>query len=64
MALKNSHEAAAELRVAKGTLDNWRVRGDGPTFVRIGGKVFYRDQDLQAFIENGLRSSTSETEAA
>ena len=60
MALKNSDEAAAELRVAKGTLENWRTSGNGPTFLKIGGKVFYRDEDLQTFIKNGLRTSTSQ----
>jgi predicted site-specific integrase-resolvase len=64
MALKNTQEAATDLRVSAGTLHNWRVSGKGPTFVRIGGKVYYRDQDLQAFIEKGVRNSTSETEAA
>jgi predicted site-specific integrase-resolvase len=64
MALKNCSEAAAELRVAKGTLDNWRSSGRGPAFVRIGGKVCYRDEDIESFITNGIRRSTSEPAAA
>jgi len=64
MALKTSQEAALSLRLAEGTLANWRVQGRGPAFVRIGGKVCYRDEDIEAFISGGSRRSTSETEAA
>jgi predicted site-specific integrase-resolvase len=64
MTLKTSQEAALSLRLAEGTLANWRVQGRGPAFVRIGGKVCYRDEDIEAFIAGGSRRSTSETEAA
>ena len=64
MALRSSKETAARLRLAEGTLSNWRVQGKGPAFVKIGGKICYRDEDLDAFIASGLRSSTSETEVA
>jgi predicted site-specific integrase-resolvase len=60
MALKTSSEAAEELRIAKGTLENWRSSGNGPVFLRIGGKVFYRTEDLETFIKRGLRTSTSQ----
>lgn len=64
MALRPSKETAARLCVADGTLANWRVQGRGPAFVRIGGKICYRDEDIDAFIASGIRNSTSETEAA
>ena len=64
MALKTSQETALSLRLAEGTVANWRVQGRGPAFVRIGGKVCYRDEDIEAFIAGGFRRSTSETEAA
>jgi predicted site-specific integrase-resolvase len=60
MALRTSKETAARLRISDGTLANWRVQGKGPAFVRIGGKICYRDEDTDAFIENGLCLSTSE----
>ncbi|MDN4982239.1 hypothetical protein QY049_03235 [Bradyrhizobium sp. WYCCWR 13022] len=50
--------------MADGTLSNWRIQGKGPRFVRIGGKICYRDEDIEAFIASGVRQSTSETEAA
>ncbi len=65
MALSTSRETAARLRISEGTLAKWRVQGKGPVFVRIGGKICYRDEDTNTFIENGLCHSTSEkTEAA
>ena len=36
--------------IAPETLDTWRSRGRGPKYVKIGGKVFYRISDLDAFI--------------
>jgi hypothetical protein len=53
-------EAAAFLRRCKHTLAIWRVHGTGPRFVKIGSKVAYRRQDLEAFIEGAQFDSTSE----
>lgn len=45
-------EAAALLSVAVQTLRNWRWRGEGPRFRKIGNRlVRYARADLQAFIE-------------
>lgn len=38
--------------------------GTGPVFVKVGSRVFYRPQDLDAWVETRLRRSTSEYEAA
>lgn len=40
--------------VSKATLDWWRVKGRGPSFVKIGRRVFYRQTDLDAFILAGV----------
>jgi hypothetical protein len=37
--------------VAPQTMRVWRVTGRGPDFVRVGRKVRYRMQDLEAFLE-------------
>ena len=60
--LMNEHQAAALLGVAVKTLRNWRCRGDGPKFVKLGGgrMVRYRESDLTAFIERDVRASTSD----
>ncbi|MET4807497.1 helix-turn-helix domain-containing protein [Limibacillus sp. MBR-115] len=50
-------EAARFLGHEPKTLANWRCQGKGPQPRKVGGRVFYRLEDLQAFV-NG------ETEAA
>jgi len=42
------------------TLRNWRVRGEGPKFLKIGRLVRYRLSDVLAWEEASLRSSTSD----
>jgi hypothetical protein len=41
-------------------LRNARWKGDGFPFIKMGGGVFYRPEDIDAFIENRLMHSTSE----
>lgn len=43
-------KAAEVLGVRPCTLDAWRVRGEGPPFVRVGRSVRYRASDLDRFI--------------
>lgn len=62
--LLTPEHAAARLGVAKQSLAKWRVSGIGPVFVKVGSRVFYRQQDLDAWVETRLRRSTSEYEAA
>jgi hypothetical protein len=62
-ALFDTPQAAEYLSVSTDTLNGWRVKGVGPRFVKLasGGSrapIRYRLVDLDAFIENGLRSST------
>lgn len=46
-----TEEASGELRVPPRTMEDWRRRRCGPSFVRIQGKVRYRRADLDAWIE-------------
>jgi predicted DNA-binding transcriptional regulator AlpA len=54
--------AAAEyLGVATATLEKQRIKGGGPRFIKIGPKlVGYTIEDLDAHIEAGRRTSTSD----
>lgn len=52
-------EAAERLNVSASTLAKQRVRGDGPKFVKIGSRVSYRPEDVEAYIESRVRRSTS-----
>ncbi len=58
--LLDTTEAAAFLRRSKRTLEHWRVAGGGPRYVKNLGRALYRPEDLLAFVEGGLRTSTSE----
>lgn len=31
------------------TLQRWRAEGYGPPYLRIGGSIFYRTEDIEAF---------------
>lgn len=42
------------------TLANWRCSGRGPAFVKIGGHVRYRPQDLKTFLDSRVFASTSD----
>jgi predicted DNA-binding transcriptional regulator AlpA len=54
-------EAADFLGYTIRALQNWRLRGGGPPFIRISGRsVRYRRRDLIAWIESRSVRSTSE----
>jgi predicted DNA-binding transcriptional regulator AlpA len=53
-------EAAEYLRLKKGTLDNWRSRGRGPRFIKLGRKVSYDTRDLDHWINQNKQSSTAD----
>lgn len=53
-------EAAPKVGQSPRTLEDWRTKGIGPKFVKLGRKVFYRPEDLDAWIEERAFTSTSE----
>ena len=59
--LLTTPEAARYLGLAVSTLNKWRVYGYGPTFVKLGRAVRYRQDDLDRFLEARARRSTSES---
>ena len=59
--LMDERKAAGLLCYSVRALQNWRVRGGGPRFVKVSGRsVRYRRRDLLAWIEERTRSNTSE----
>jgi hypothetical protein len=42
------------------TLDNWRHRGCGPAYIKIGARIGYLEKDLIAFLERRRFTSTSD----
>lgn len=53
-------EAARYVRLSKPTLERFRLSGDGPTYIKLGGAVRYRKLDLDAWLESRRTRSTSE----
>lgn len=42
------------------TLSRWRSEGIGPIFLKLGGHIAYRLEDIEAYEQRSLRRSTSE----
>ncbi|MEM8771313.1 MAG: helix-turn-helix domain-containing protein [Pseudomonadota bacterium] len=53
-------EAARFLCLSPRTLEKHRTYGTGPTYRKLGGRVVYSIDDLEAWANRGLRSSTSD----
>jgi predicted DNA-binding transcriptional regulator AlpA len=41
--------AADELGLSPRTLEGWRRRGEGPPYLKIGRRVKYRPEDIEAY---------------
>lgn len=54
--LVTTDELARRWRVTARTLERWRVAGTGPAWLRLGGRVFYRRNDIEVF-ETGQRQT-------
>ena len=55
-----SPRAAEYLGVAESTLAKWRMRGDPPTYRKLGRVVVYDQADLDSYLESCRRQSTSD----
>ncbi len=56
----STRRAAAYLGLSPRTLDRYRVSGGGPDFHRFGGRVLYRQTDLERWATERRVSSTPE----
>jgi len=54
-------EYAASRRCSQKTLERERTAVTGCPYVLIGRRVFYREEDIEAFLAGRVRNSTSET---
>ena len=57
--LLTQKELSERIDTKESTLAQWRYLGRGPKFVRLGRKIFYRQQDIDAFIDANVHQSTS-----
>ena len=53
-------EAARFVGLSGRTLEKHRTYGTGPRYSKLGGRVVYRLEDLQAWVELGAKASTSD----
>ena len=53
-------EAARFLGLSGRTLEKHRTYGTGPQYRKIGGRVVYTLEDLQAWADRGTKRSTSD----
>ena len=53
-------EAARFLGLSYRTLEKHRTYGTGPKYRKIGGRVIYALEDLQAWADRGTKNSTSD----
>jgi predicted DNA-binding transcriptional regulator AlpA len=42
------------------TLDNWRSKGGGPPYLKLGSRVIYDDDEVDAWLAARRRTSTSD----
>jgi hypothetical protein len=48
-------QAAKILGAKKATLDWWRWAGQGPTYLKLSGKIYYLEADLEDFVRSCRR---------
>lgn len=56
----SSRELATRWGLKPRTLERWRAVGLGPHFLRLGGRIAYRLEDVEAYEQSHYFSSTSE----
>ncbi|MBX6387006.1 MAG: DNA-binding protein [Microbispora sp.] len=61
MSVRHLHQAdlARRWNISPRTLERWRWLGQGPRFLKIGGRVAYRLEDIEAFEAAQLRTSSA-----
>ena len=51
-------DLANRWRMSPRTLERWRFTGEGPQFIKLGGRVVYRLEDIEAFEQRQIRQVT------
>lgn len=55
-----TQQAAAYLGLSHRTLEKHRTYGTGPAYRKLGGRVLYAVEDLQAWADRGAKVSTTD----
>ena len=51
-------QLAARWSISEASLERWRSEGIGPKFLKLPGRILYRQVDIEAFEESCLSTST------
>jgi predicted site-specific integrase-resolvase len=54
----NQKQLATRWGVSEATLERWRSEGIGPQFLKLCGRVLYRQIDIEAYEASCLATST------
>ena len=60
----NQIDLARRWSISPRTLERWRWIGQGPRYIKIGGRVIYRVEEVEAFEAQQTRGCTSDTPGA
>lgn len=55
----NQRELAVRWGISPRTLERWRWTGEGPNYLKLGGRVAYRLVDIEAYERIIVRTRTS-----
>jgi predicted DNA-binding transcriptional regulator AlpA len=61
MRLVTPKALAERLDMSTSTLAKWRLDGAGPAYVKIGARVAYDEEMVEAWLASRVRKSTSDT---
>ncbi|RDV04519.1 helix-turn-helix transcriptional regulator [Undibacter mobilis] len=59
--LLDQNQVSERWGVSVRTLERYRLTGTGPRFIRIGRLVRYRESDLEEYVFDHVRTSTSQS---
>jgi predicted DNA-binding transcriptional regulator AlpA len=60
----DTHGAAEYTGFARSTMAKQRLRGDGPPYVKVGGKILYPLEELDAWLDSQPRLTSTAFQAA
>lgn len=57
--LLTTAQAAEHLHLSASTLEKMRCHGRGPKYLKMGGRVLYRHEDLESYLASCLVNTIS-----
>ena len=57
-ALIPAHQMPRYIGIAQQTAARWRCEGQGPAFIKVGRRIFYRAGDVRQWLQSRRRAHT------